>query len=177
MGRFAQDRNAGGVAKRRHIEGFASREETKGRTISEFQDRIVNQSYETAGIYSRNGTLILRKDGEKQSVFFTNEEIAKMEGATLVHNHPGSTTFSWDDISFMQKAKLDEIRVVSKLYEYRLLRNPSVTLSEFQISTAYKNAQMQILRMGGDPYKSDGLNEIMEIFAHNMGMTYMRDAR
>ena len=118
----------------------------------------------------------------------TGFAVDPIEKKPLNHFYPGSQILSFGTAGCnlgckfcqnwtMSKAKLDEIRVVSKLYEYRLLRNPSVTLSEFQISTAYKNAQMQILRMGGDPYKSDGLNEIMEIFAHNMGMTYMRDAR
>lgn len=60
--------------------------------------KLQDEAIEFAVVVKRKGGEILRKRGEPHAVPFTAEEKRQMRGATLVHNHPGSGSFSIQDI-------------------------------------------------------------------------------
>lgn len=90
------------------------------KSVLDFEKSVVHQSYESAGLYSPDGILILMKDGNKHSVFFTDGEVAKMKGNILTHNHPSGSPFSKQDLDMLAYAKLKEIRAAGKNYTYSM---------------------------------------------------------
>ena len=85
------------------------------QALSVAENKIYSQSTETAVVITSDGTVILEKsDGSEHSVKFTPEEVSNMKNTTLTHNHPSSSTFSWQDIQMLVKHDLAEIRAVAK---------------------------------------------------------------
>jgi hypothetical protein len=76
--------------------------------------RIRSQHYETAAVYDANGNEIFVKDGNGNSVNFTPDEIEKLKGAVLTHNHPTSGPLSDDDVFLAVHRGLREIRAVGR---------------------------------------------------------------
>ena len=91
-----------------------TRDSDEIKKIRGWEDTIKNQSYETAGAFNEKGDLIFVKDGEEMSVNFTKEEGDSFEGLRFTHNHPKGSGFSPQDVKFACKAKMKEMRVVSK---------------------------------------------------------------
>lgn len=84
------------------------------------EKKIVSQKYETSIAFDDDGTEIFRKDGNSGSVDFTNEEILRMRGKTVTHNHPNDSPFSAKDLRFFAFNRLKEIRAVGKDYTYTI---------------------------------------------------------
>ena len=94
-------------------------------TIREAEDLIRRQRYETAIAWNAQGVQILRKEGERDKVEFSAEEVALIHGATFTHNHPSGLSFadndprsfghsfSEDDIRLACLARLSEVRAVT----------------------------------------------------------------
>jgi len=83
-------------------------------SISDFEAKIKDQDYETSGVFDDSGKLIFEKNGEKDNVKFTKEEIDKFEGMTLTHNHPQGDSFSPMDLKFACASKMKAIRVTCR---------------------------------------------------------------
>jgi len=95
-------------------------EELKPLKMDELENTIANQEYETAAMFASTGDFMFMKDGDDKSVNFTDEELERMEGNILTHNHPSNTTFSIDDYELFFHTKMGEIRAVGKDYVYVL---------------------------------------------------------
>lgn len=65
---------------------------------------------ESALVVAPDGKVLLRRTGDRHSVGFSKNELAKMSGAVLTHNHPGEKSFSLDDVLLASHAGLSEIR-------------------------------------------------------------------
>jgi len=63
-------------------------------TVREAENLIRHQQYETAFVWNSEGLLVLRKDGGKSHVEFSDEEVILMKGAVVTHNHPHGLTFT-----------------------------------------------------------------------------------
>lgn len=85
------------------------------KKIRSWEDTIRQQDYETAGAFNEEGTLLFTKDGGDDIVKFTKEEGESFEGLRFTHNHPKGSGFSPQDVKFACKAKMKELRVVSKV--------------------------------------------------------------
>lgn len=85
------------------------------KKIRGWEDTIRHQPYETAGAFNEKGDLIFAKDGLEDVVNFTKEEGESFEGLRFTHNHPKGSGFSPQDVRFACKAKMKELRVVSKV--------------------------------------------------------------
>lgn len=107
-------------------------------SMEDFEARIVKQDYETAGVYSTDGTLLFEKDGEKDRVIFTNDELKQMKGAVLTHNHPSGNPLSHDDVAIMASTKMQEIRAVGSEYIY-VMRNAKNDFSKPSFSEMERN--------------------------------------
>lgn len=86
-------------------------------------ERILSgNNYETAIIYDANGNRKFTQIGKSRNVNFTDEQISKMEGCVLTHNHPDGTVFSPEDINMLREGQLSEIRACNGKGSY-VLRN------------------------------------------------------
>lgn len=104
------------TSKQSLADSAKSTERSRVRTneIHSVEDRIRNQDFESASVIDSNGNQILFKDGEKSQVAFTSEEISRMKGSTLTHNHPSGAGFSREDIGMLVGASLKEMRATTR---------------------------------------------------------------
>jgi hypothetical protein len=74
------------------------------------ENSIKDQSFETAVIYDKEGNVLKKVDGDKLSV-----DVGGMpnEAHTLTHNHPNNSSFSRQDLIYLQDQKLNRMRVVT----------------------------------------------------------------
>ena len=101
------------------LQPFGSRANTgsdlfSNEAIQNLRDRekeISDGRTETAVLFSPTGIELLHKPGDVSRVTFSGDELKMMKGGILTHNHPNGTPFSPDDISFMLKHGLSEMRV------------------------------------------------------------------
>lgn len=88
--------------------------------VSRIGREIASDPLETAVIMDRSGKVLLRKQGMADVVEFSTEELGRLPGAVLMHNHPGSVpqSFSVEDIALAVHHRLAEIHAVDRLYHY-----------------------------------------------------------
>ena len=83
----------------------------------ELENSIVDNDFETAGVFDEDGNLIFKKLGGKNYVQFSDEEMAQMKGRILTHNHPSGRSFSFEDLAMTRNTRLKEIRAVGTGYD------------------------------------------------------------
>ena len=91
--------------------------ESKGYSsaIISVEKKIYNDKVETAVLLdSRGNTIFTESSGETNVVRFTTEQLAKIKGANLTHNHPSNSTFSGTDISLLTYRELKSIRATGE---------------------------------------------------------------
>lgn len=116
------------IAREKERTAAASQTPEQKRTaaIKNVEDKIRTQNYESAAIIDKDGNQLLFKDGGESSVTFTDEESRMMLGATLTHNHPGSSQFSTEDVQTFVRRDLKEIRAVGSNGTIYSLKRTSV---------------------------------------------------
>lgn len=86
-------------------------------------EKILSRNkYETAIVYDKNGDILFRKKGNSDSVEFTKEQMKKLKGNIVTHNHPNNSCFSPADIDMVNKANITELRACTADGVY-ILRN------------------------------------------------------
>ena len=113
--------------------------------LKSFENRIKDNNFETAGVYNEDGELIFEKEGNINSVTFTDSELdlIKKEGYVFTHNHPTSKSFSKADISFLIGHDLKEMRAVGDdgVFSMKLLKNDAITdvkfVLQYEVSRKY----------------------------------------
>lgn len=99
----------------------SERYKTALRTV---EDNIRANSLESLIVINSNGDVLIDKsDGAKDHVMITKEDETSMRGATITHNHPSGSTFSWQDLKTLEFTEAHEIRAVgSSGITYSLVR-------------------------------------------------------
>ncbi|MGN1195115.1 MAG: phage minor capsid protein [Acutalibacteraceae bacterium] len=97
-------------------------DETKNK-IYQHERIISGNNYEKAILYDKDGNNILEKKGDASHVSFTKQDIKKMRGGILTHNHPNDSTFSPNDINMLKYGDLSEIRACTSRGTYILRRS------------------------------------------------------
>ena len=159
-------------------------------TIRKFEDTIIGQDFESAGIFDKNGVLLTKIDGNWGNVPIGKAE-KYMEGNVFTHNHPGGGTFSLQDIEVMFKYKLAGIRAVDE--EYIHVATPAEGATREQklsvgarFSDIYKDKEIafskkiisgEAKRSDIDKWKCDTAHEIWTEIASDCGMVYTRIKR
>ena len=95
--------------------------------ITDFEEKIGGQNFESAMVVDENGDVIVQKDGAKNHVEFLQSERARIRSAqtpTLTHNHPSGRAFSKSDFQFAADHDVYEMRAISKDALY-VLRKPT----------------------------------------------------
>lgn len=109
--------------------------ESKGYSsaIISVEKKIYNDKVETAVLLdSRGNTIFTESSGETNVVRFTTEQLAKIKGANLTHNHPSNSTFSGTDISLLTYRELKSIRATGENRTYQLTKiNGNFPRNEF----------------------------------------------
>lgn len=97
--------------------------ESKGylSAIKAAENKIYKDRVETAILVDNKGnTIFTHSTNETNCVLFTPEQIAKMKGGSLTHNHPSNSTFSGADISLLTHQELKSIRATGEKRTYQL---------------------------------------------------------
>lgn len=85
------------------------------------EKKIRSDAIETAVLLNDKGDIIFRaSSGATNYVQFSNEQLSKMKGATLTHNHPSNSTFSAEDVDLMIIQGLKAIRATGKERTFQL---------------------------------------------------------
>lgn len=155
-------------------------------TLEPYETRIRQQDFESAAV-SKNGKFLYFKDGEKSRVVFTDEEVALMEGATGTHNHPGSRSFSREDIALFFHAKLERLRAVGRLADHDIQRTSKTKATPEQAIKVYQAAHKKIEKEFMDLIYYDKLtveeanfthhHRVLEIVAKKLHLRYERIER
>lgn len=97
--------------------------ESKGysNAIKAAENKIYKDKVETAILLdSKGNTIFTESNGATNVVQFTTEQLAKMKGANLTHNHPRGSTFSPEDVAVLTTHGLNSIRATGKERTYQL---------------------------------------------------------
>ncbi len=92
-------------------------------SLENVEKGIRSNKTESAYVIEADGNVLFKESqGHKSQVAFTAEQVAKMNGANLTHNHPSGTTFSTEDLNLLVHANLASIRATSDKADYELAR-------------------------------------------------------
>lgn len=101
-------------------------------TVYKVERKTFANTNEHAAVIDSKGNIIFEKDGDANSVMFTDRELETMKGNTLTHNHPGGwkfknyepqyagNSFSPDDIKLATKMNAFEIRATTPKYIFSM---------------------------------------------------------
>lgn len=96
------------------------------QVLSRIESEIVGGEVESTVVLDQEGTVLLRKTGDANSVGFTEQDLALLADATVTHNHPVVTSFSPEDVRMLVNHGLRELRAVDLKWRYILERaNPN----------------------------------------------------
>lgn len=103
---------------------YSSGEQKMRVALKSIEDKIRNDSTETAVVYDKDGNELLNKNqGLPDRVDFTTDETKLFADAIFTHNHPSGSTFSSADIQTAISTGLKEIRACYSDGAYVLTRN------------------------------------------------------
>jgi hypothetical protein len=157
--------------------------------IRKFEERVKNQNFESALIVDGNGEVIVQKNGDKDSVTFSEDEmrnILEAQKTTLTHNHPSNSAFSKEDMKFAANTGLFEIRAVTKDHVYVLRREPGAEKwpAEYLLGDEYEKQKWAVFekynpisdRVSDNPARSNQefMNEVCENVAARFNLYYAR---
>jgi len=82
----------------------------------------MNRKTEKAFILDDKGNILFEKGGTSKSVQFNLKESRYFVDNIFIHNHPGASSFSLDDINIMVRYRMKEIRAVGVDYQGNVQR-------------------------------------------------------
>ena len=118
-------------------------------SLKKAESEMALRKTEKAYVFDTNGNKVFSKKGDKSSVSFTQKEVNSMAGNINTHNHPGGTSFSFDDINVLLQADLKEIRAVTKSYVHSFSLSPGAPVKDAALSILekeYKKANETVLK-------------------------------
>ena len=109
--------------------------------IQSTEAKIASRKLETAYAFDDKGQIIFKKtSGKPDRVLFTKEEVDKMPGKVLTHNHPSGTTFSVEDITLLVQHDIKEIRAANTEGAYSLRQSQNGDKGRLSFPADYKKA-------------------------------------
>jgi SPP1 gp7 family putative phage head morphogenesis protein len=148
--------------------------------VQTYEGVIRHAEVENAYVIRPDGE-VLTKSGTAEWIGFTEDELAKMKGATVTHNHPTNTTqwsFSREDIELFIESGMKELRATDERYTYSL--SGQSQLNPVELRKAYEEAQYKaldlIIQDGYDFEEIDYYrqHEVVKMIAKQAGITYRR---
>jgi hypothetical protein len=167
------------------------------QSVIEIEKQIRPQRYESAVLFDESGNQVFFKDGAKDEVSFTYEELAKMKNGILTHNHPdgwdhpesnvrrGGNSFSDDDMDLAAAGDLREIRAISPRYLHSMTRPvggwPDEKTVKIELTKAennvraYLQAQINVGDMSIDEATATHCHLKMKLFSQSVKASYSRE--
>ena len=106
--------------------------ETALQRIRAVERQIVKNDHETAVAFDTDGNVVFEKVGDTVNVLYTFEDLTKINGSIVTHNHTydtasevfgvkGTSSFSSDDLMIAYQQNLIEVRMVvaDEVYSFR----------------------------------------------------------
>ena len=174
-------------------------EQQLNKIVEKIEDEIKDLPQEQAIVINNRGQVILRKGGDETSVYLTYDDLAKMRGNIVTHNHPNlgfsdrdarsqGFSFSSADIQVACYAEVKEMRAVSSGFRHSLKPPDSGWNSSFwdkKVKPTYKKHENQVYREYGgkvitgkmkiDVAERDYHHEVIRRTAEELKMTYKRE--
>ena len=163
--------------------GSGSRSESLKRNLSNLENYIRNNDYESAYVLDENGKLLFSNNHGGE----TSAEIELYENSIVTHNHPlqmdhttGKRTvqnsFSENDVIAAAEGNLKEIRAVTKNYVFSLSR-PKRGWGKNTIATYAKAAQKADAKLNSylEKHNSDAsLSRVLHVWDHTIMKEFSR---
>lgn len=147
------------------------------------EDEIRYDINETGVLIAADGSVIKRVTGYPQRVPFLETDLMRARGATMTHNHPGSTGFSTDDVEIAAEFGFEEVRVVTALHRYGISQLQQVSFRD--IRKAYQFAEQQVSphvteairvnKVDLDDFESEVRHRAWTVASWNLMFTYWRN--
>lgn len=96
--------------------------------ITQIEEEIRNQDFESVVVIDQDGNIVARKDGSKQDVIMNNDLKEAFKGNIIIHNHPDDHTFSSNDLVSFIRNKGSEMRLVTPNWNASLVRTGPINL-------------------------------------------------
>jgi hypothetical protein len=105
-------------------------------TLYQAESDSIWESNEVSTVYDSKGNKLFHKQGTEHNVEFSDDEITKLKGATLTHNHPNNSFFSEEDLSVATEYELKEIRACTEqaIYSFK----PAGMTNNLMFNNRYK---------------------------------------
>ncbi len=114
-------------------------------TLGEMAEWVVGEGrresegqIEFAAVVGADGSVAFRKRGGKSAVYFTDQEVARMKGGILVHNHPSSRSLSLADLRLAWNAGCEMVAVGHDGTRYTARMGKDVTAVYNRVDSAVK---------------------------------------
>lgn len=169
--------------------GRAPEVEIRDRTNElkdEFERKYAIANYEYCLAIGHDGRVVLEKEGSRDTIHFTKDELLKMKSELSVfcHNHPGGSSFSDSDLDFACELGIDRMEVIGPRYRYIVTPGPNGwSLSAKWVHDQYYQELMPkyqaMCTETKDRYGTaeKHTHEAMKLTAAELGYTYWREAR
>lgn len=105
-------------------------------TLYQTESDSIWESNEVATVYDSKGNQLFQKSGNEHNVEFSDDELTKLKGATLTHNHPNNSFFSEEDLTVATDYELGEIRACTEqaIYSFK----PTGMTNSLMFANRYK---------------------------------------
>lgn len=121
-------------------------------TLEEVEGEIAKSGVEQTVALASDGTELLRKVGDANSVAFSAEELALLKDSVVTHNHPVVTSFSIEDVALLIRFDLAELRAVDVQWTYVLAR----------VGSPLTNAEKQALIAHAEELEAAGWGDALK---------------
>ena len=93
--------------------------------LEKHERTIIGRKTEMAILLDETGKTLFKKTSRAVNyVKFTKDELGRMKGLVLTHNHPSGQSLSIPDVRLAMAYNLTEIRAVGRLYRYSIKPRP-----------------------------------------------------
>lgn len=134
-------------------EKAAEKQKRLAQAIKETETQLIKRETEKVVVFDDDGTVVFEKEGNKDSVSFSVDEVRLFKDKILTHNHPRETSFSTDDVQLVMAWNLKSIRACGRQYRYYLNRPEtgwSRELWENVVEPLARRAHEEVYRMFTD---------------------------
>ena len=157
------------------------------KVLKEKEAEIVGLDYERAYVFSKEGNILLRKNGERSSVKFLPDELTLFKNAVFTHNHPRGNSFSIEDILLSIEYDIVEVRAASQKHIHSMLRPksgwPEANILFDEYNKANRNVREEFLRkidlkqMTADEASREHFHQVWLRVAKTLKLNYKRELR
>lgn len=105
-----------------YLEKASEKDKRLVQALRETEAQLIKRKTEKAVVFDDDGSIVFEKEGNKDSVSFSVDEVRLFEDKILTHNHPRGTSFSAEDVRLAMLWNLRGIRVCGRQYRYYLNR-------------------------------------------------------